>query len=29
MAETAVYKLKGDELTRVNDPNGLIYRRAK
>jgi hypothetical protein len=29
MAETAVYKLKGDELTRINDPNGLIYRRAK
>lgn len=29
MAETSVYKLKGDELTRINDPNGLIYRRAK
>lgn len=29
MAETAVYKIKGDELTRINDPNGLIYRRAK
>jgi hypothetical protein len=29
MAETAVYKLKGDELSRINDPNGLVYRRAK
>jgi hypothetical protein len=29
MAETSVYKLKGDELTRINDPNGLIYHRAK
>lgn len=29
MAETSVYKLKGDELTRINDPNGLVYRRAK
>jgi hypothetical protein len=29
MAETSVYKLNGDELTRINDPNGLIYRRAK
>jgi len=29
MAETSVYKLKGDELTRINDPNGLIFRRAK
>jgi hypothetical protein len=29
MAETAVYKLKGAELTRINDPNGLVYRRAK
>lgn len=29
MAETSVYKLKGDELTRINDPNGLIYRRAR
>lgn len=29
MAETAVYKLKGDELTRINDPNGLVYHRAK
>ncbi|MEY2557867.1 MAG: hypothetical protein QOE34_1292 [Verrucomicrobiota bacterium] len=29
MAETSVYKLKGDELSRINDPNGLVYRRAK
>lgn len=29
MAETSVYKLKGDELTRINDPNGLVYRRAR
>jgi len=29
MAETAVYKLNGDQLTRINDPNGLIYQRAK
>ncbi|HKP05108.1 MAG TPA: hypothetical protein VJU77_17295 [Chthoniobacterales bacterium] len=29
MAETAVYKVEGDQLTRVNDPNGLVYRRAK
>ena len=29
MAETAVYKVKGDELTRINDPNGLVYHRAK
>jgi hypothetical protein len=29
IAETSVYKLKGDELTRINDPNGLIYHRAK
>jgi len=29
IAETSVYKLNGDELTRVNDPNGLVYRRAK
>jgi hypothetical protein len=29
MSETAVYKLNGDELTRINDPNGLVYRRAK
>jgi len=28
-AETSVYTLKGDELTRVNDPNGVVYRRAK
>jgi hypothetical protein len=29
MAETSVYKLKGDELTRINDPNGVVYHRAK
>lgn len=29
IAETSVYKLKGDDLTRINDPNGLIYHRAK
>jgi hypothetical protein len=29
MAERAVYKVNGDELTRINDPNGLIYRKAK
>jgi hypothetical protein len=29
MAETSVYKLNGDQLTRINDPNGLIFRRAK
>jgi hypothetical protein len=29
IAETSVYKLKGDELTRINDPNGVVYRRAK
>jgi hypothetical protein len=29
MAETSVYKLNGDQLTRINDPNGLVYRRAK
>ena len=29
IAETSVYKLKGDELTRVNDPNGVVYHRAK
>jgi hypothetical protein len=29
MAETAVYKVEGDQLTRIDDPNGLIYRRAK
>jgi hypothetical protein len=29
MAETSVYKLNGDQLTRINDPNGLVFRRAK
>lgn len=29
MAETAVYKVNSDQLTRINDPNGLIYQRAK
>ncbi len=29
IAETSVYRLKGDELTRINDPNGLVYHRAK
>jgi hypothetical protein len=29
IAEISVYKLKGDELTRINDPNGVVYRRAK
>lgn len=29
IAETSVYKLNGDELTRINDPNGLVYHRAK
>jgi len=29
MAETAVYKVNGDQLTRINDPNGLVYERAK
>ena len=29
MAETSVYKVNGDELARINDPNGLIYRKAK
>jgi hypothetical protein len=29
IAETSVYKLKGDELARINDPNGLVYHRAK
>ncbi|MFZ1219695.1 MAG: hypothetical protein WAO00_10405 [Chthoniobacterales bacterium] len=29
MAETAVYKVEGDQLTRINDPNGLIYHKAK
>lgn len=28
-AETSVYTLKGDELTRINDPNAVVYRRAK
>jgi hypothetical protein len=28
-AETSVYQLNGDELTRVNDPNGLVYHRTK
>jgi hypothetical protein len=28
-AETSVYTLKGDELTRINDPNGVTYKRAK
>ena len=27
--ETSVYKLDGDQLTRINDPNGLVYRKAK
>src|SRR3954452_22926569 len=29
MAETAVYKVDGDQLARINDPNGLIYHKAK
>jgi hypothetical protein len=29
MAETSVYKLNGDQLTRINDPNGLVFRKAK
>jgi hypothetical protein len=29
IAETSVYKLKGDELTRINDPAGVVYHRAK
>jgi Tfp pilus assembly protein PilV len=29
MAETSVYKINGDQLTRINDPNGLVFRRAK
>jgi hypothetical protein len=29
MAETSVYKVHGDELTRINDPNGLVFKRAK
>ncbi|PZR76985.1 MAG: hypothetical protein DLM73_00810 [Chthoniobacterales bacterium] len=28
-AETSVYTLKGEELVRVNDPNGVSYKRAK
>ena len=28
-SETSVYTLKGDELTRINDPNGITYRRVK
>jgi hypothetical protein len=28
-AETSVYQLKGDELTRINDPNGVTYHRVK
>jgi hypothetical protein len=28
-SETSVYTLKGDELTRINDPNGISYRRVK
>jgi hypothetical protein len=27
--ETSVYQLTGDELRRVNDPNGLTYRRMR
>jgi hypothetical protein len=29
MAETSVYKVNGDQLTRINDPNGLVFRKAK
>jgi hypothetical protein len=29
IAETSVYKIKGDELTRINDPNGLVFHRTK
>lgn len=29
MAETAIYKVEGDQLTRINDPNGLVYHKAK
>lgn len=29
MAETAVYKVEGEHLTRINDPNALLYHRAK
>lgn len=28
-AETSVYVMKGDDLTRINDPSGVTYRRAK
>jgi hypothetical protein len=28
-SETSVYILKGDELTRINDPYGITYRRVK
>ena len=28
-SETSVYILKGDELTRINDPFGITYRRVK
>ena len=28
-SETSVYTLKGDELTRINDPDGISYRRVK
>lgn len=28
-AETSLYTLKGDELTRVNDPSGVTYHRAR
>jgi hypothetical protein len=28
-SETSVYILKGDELVRINDPNGITYRRVK
>jgi hypothetical protein len=28
-SETSVYTLKGDELARINDPNGISYRRVK
>jgi hypothetical protein len=29
IAETSVYKLTGDELARIHDPNGVVYHRAK
>jgi hypothetical protein len=28
-SETSVYILKADELVRINDPNGITYRRVK